>query len=94
MPCQGAAGPGLPRPTVGRAEYESDQEGTVRRFEQGERATAAVAADVTALRDSVAKTEAERTREAGQRRFSVAAMLAAPVLSALVAWIVAGGLGR
>lgn len=80
--------------TVGRAEYESDQEGIVRRFEAAERSNSATAREVTALRETVAKTETDRNKEAGQRRFSIAAMLAAPVLSALVAWVVAGGLGR
>lgn len=80
--------------TVGRPEYESDQEGIVRRFTNLEAANASTAADVVKLRESVTKAEQDRNKEAGQRRFSIVAMIAGPVVAALIAWVVAGGLVR
>lgn len=80
--------------TVGRLEYESDQQGIERRFVQAEAQAAITAADVSKLRADVTKTEKDRDREAGQRRFTVLGLIASPLVGALMAWIVAGGLSR
>lgn len=79
---------------VGRAEYESDQEGIERRFVMSEAQAAATAADVSKLRADVTKTEKDRDREAGQRRFTMLGLIASPIVGAIMAWIVAGGLSR
>lgn len=88
---------------VGRAEYESDQEGTDRRFEESNKVHTAldakvakvdarVDAKIEALEQKVEAQEKEQRQNRSKWFFAVAMAVVSPVLAFIVNLIARGGL--